>query len=298
MTKPASKVQTTFDLSRDAILVKVSIRQYTGRKKDELLAAQAAAQHSADKQAIEMYLTSLEKADRLPIQKLATAARQYLNENSAVWDDSGWRLISNAVYEQRRSELERLGIEFEAAKNALIARRDELEDKARTRLGPTLFSRIGFPTAEELRAEYKYEVLTQPITNPGDIRMRHVSAETVRQIEATTRRGQNEKVQDALKQLVQRLFDVVERVASTLHNGDSIFRDTLILNVRELCEIVPALNLTNDPWITKVTGEIADSLGVVEPQVLREDKEARAEVAKTATNLLSKLKKFKPTDKI
>jgi hypothetical protein len=293
----SSPANFNFDLSRDAILVKLTVRQYTGRKKDEILSIESAAANNADSKVIDSYLATMGKDDRMPIQKLGTAARQHLNFHSAMWDE-GRRVVANTGYEKLRTELEAMGMAFNAAVEELVGRHDELERKARTSLGPILFDRCGFPTMQTLRDAYGFEIITEPITNPGDIRLRHVSADVVRGIEENTRRVHSGKVGDSLKQLVVRLHEVVDRVATTCATEDAVFRDTMLTNVRALCDVVPSLNLTQDPFISRMTDDIASLIGTVEPKVLRENPAVRKEVADKAKSLAERLRTFTPSNEV
>lgn len=278
---------TTFNLAEDAMLIKVSISCFTGRKKDKVLAEEVALQKNANSDNISTSLSALDKEDRMPTQQIATAARNWLNEHSAIWDSDGWRLIGNATYEGLRQKLEEFKAEFIAAKDKLCARRDELASKAKHKLGK-LADRCPFPELHELHAAFEFEIMTQPIANPDDIRLKHVSPQAAAQIAEGVRKAQAAKTQDALRQLVSRLLDTVTHAANKLSEKDAIFRDTLIDNVRDTVALVPALNLTNDPHIAKLAKEIAETVALAKPEVLREDPVARKVVADKAAEAVKK----------
>jgi hypothetical protein len=53
-----------FDLSKDAILVRVRIRQPSGKRKDEQSAVETADRHGADADYVSTYVSTLPKEER------------------------------------------------------------------------------------------------------------------------------------------------------------------------------------------------------------------------------------------
>ena len=69
-----------------------------------------------------------------------------------------------------------------------------------------------------------------------------------------------------------------------------IFRDSTIENIRKICELVPMLNITNDPFIARMAKEVAEGFSQVDPDTLRKDLEVRAKVVSNAKGMLAKLR--------
>lgn len=65
------------------------------------------------------------------------------------------------------------------------------------------------------------------------------------------------------------------------------FADSLVKNVRELAELLPAFNLTNDPKLTRLTKRIVKELCAEDASVLRKDDDVRKSVAKSADDILA-----------
>ena len=108
---------------------------------------------------------------------------------------------------------------------------------------------------------------------------------------------------------VERITEVVGKMAESLgeygqeipgakankktgHKPTRSFKDTLVGNVRELADLLPAFNLSNDPALTAITDRITKELCVEEPEELRENDKARAVVQKSAESILEDVSKF------
>jgi|GEM_PF-6187011 len=287
----------SFDLAANCTLVKLSASQFSGRKKDEALAADVARDNNGDTDAYETFLKVLPDETRKAIQQIVTEARTYYKLHTTPWD-TGWALVNNTIYEKLRSDLEEFGIKFmEAVQTEVLDKRDQLADLSDARLGKRAYL-YPFPELEALRGEYEFNVKTMPIPNPKDLRLKHVSPDVAKQIEAETTQLLNDKLKGAMTTVVSRIRSVVERVFDTLNDGDKIFRDSMIQNVKDLCAVIPELNLTNDRFISQVADEIMTTLGNVDCKKVREDPEERKAVAVKAGSLLDRLKNVKLADNL
>lgn len=103
------------------------------------------------------------------------------------------------------------------------------------------------------------------------------------------------KIQDAVSETWKRLIEPVQAMAEKLSQPDAIFRDSLVSNVREMVELVPMLNLTNDRRLTEAARLIqtqlanfdADSVGTVASN-LRDSRVDRREFAERAASLVAR----------
>ena len=74
-------------------------------------------------------------------------------------------------------------------------------------------------------------------------------------------------------------------------DSESAFRDSLIENVRELVDVLPLLNITDDPAVNAVLAGL-DSIGRVDPSDLRKDAALREQLAREAETLTSAMEAF------
>jgi threonine synthase len=77
----------------------------------------------------------------------------------------------------------------------------------------------------------------------------------------------------------RRLAAVVSRMASTLAELDKVFRNSLVRNVRELCQPLPSLNLARDQDLASLAREIEQHPAALDPALLRLDPATRPSAA-------------------
>jgi len=60
-------------------------------------------------------------------------------------------------------------------------------------------------------------------------------------------------------------------MAEKLGNPDAVFRDSLVNNLVELVDLIPALNFTVDPELDQLARATRDKLANLDPENLRTD---------------------------
>lgn len=97
-----------------------------------------------------------------------------------------------------------------------------------------------------------------------------------------------EAAAQATEELRDRFHSALSAMVSSLSQPDKIFRDSLVLNIRDLACLAGDLNLANDAQIAAAAAA-ARELGDVDPETLRANSDTRAETARKAQNILTAL---------
>lgn len=92
-----------------------------------------------------------------------------------------------------------------------------------------------------------------------------------------------------IQEFVDRIkdYEVVLDVDGPRTKG--VFRDSVMQNLLRLADVLPALNLTNDPVITDTVNAIRSQLTVHNPDTLRDDDAVRRQVVAQAKTLINNL---------
>jgi hypothetical protein len=119
---------------------------------------------------------------------------------------------------------------------------------------------------------------------------------------ATIREAIDKRVENAqeiaMQTLWKRLHTVVEHMAERLHayttdpdtgKVKGKFHDTLVSNVRDVCDLIPNLNIQDDGKLEAIRQQIAKDLAKLEPQELRDNDDQRAEAATKATQIADQM---------
>lgn len=274
-------------LQDSAMIIALNISQWTARKHDKSVSAEVDAQHNAkDAGRYNKLLVRKESLD--PMEKIAGAARAYLYKMTFPWGDNGDRLLPAALFLEFSQTMQQFRVEFDARVREFVAEYPTLVAEARARLG-TLYDSADYPAACEIRNRFSFNPPSvTPVPSANDFRV-NLNAEYVDSIKADITARMEERQKDTVKECWIRVRGVVAKMTERLGNDKSPLYDSLIQNARDLIDILPALNLTNDPELTDIASELQAILVPVDR--LRQDKTLRANTAKKADDILKKLPK-------
>jgi hypothetical protein len=159
-----------------------------------------------------------------------------------------------------------------------------------------LFNEADYPSAETIREKFKLELQVLPFPDADDFRS-DLDEDTVAEIKAQLQNTTATVIDTAMKSVVDQIIDAVGKMATKLaefkpsggkgDKAEGVFRDSLVENVRDLAELLPAFNLTNDPRLDAIAARIKNELCVEDAKDLREHDEARAAVAKSADEIVA-----------
>lgn len=276
-------------LSSRAMLCSLSISMWSARKHDPDASEEIAARHGAHADAGRYHKVLLPKEALAEIQKIVSEARQEHYFMTLPWDDNGYRVLPAAAYMDHVETMRTLSKRFEAAVNILSRQFLTLVEKARTRLGG-LFRDSDYPTPDELRAKFSFETKVMPLPDAGDFRV-SLGDEEKDRIRRQITAAVEASLQVGSRELWFRLYEAVQHMADRLSaykvTGEGVehpFRDTVVTNLVKLVDVLPKLNVTNDPELDRLAEQVRNSL-IVDPKELRRSDSKRSETAKAAAGI-------------
>jgi hypothetical protein len=258
-------------LKEKALLVKFSRCSYSARKYDKKVSGEVEAKYNArDAGRYNKVLIAKEALEKG--QKAANEARTYVYTQTLPWSDEGWRILTSANYLPFVQEMGKKIRAIEETDREFIDRYPDFKEEAKTRLNG-LYNELDYPPVDEIARKFSCSLEFQPIPESPDFRL--PDDMTQEQIDGIGK-DLDERVKAAttaaIKDLWQRLYDVTSHAAERLSSPDAIFRDSLIQNITDLCELLPRLNLTNDPNLETMRVEVLQKLTAYSPEQLRPDK--------------------------
>lgn len=273
------------NISTRAMLINLSITSWTARKHDKKITSEVAANHNTSESAgrYNKNLLPMDSATYKAVTQAANAARTAHYEQTLPWSDEGSRILPAANYIEYSTRLQRLHNEFDNAVAAFIADYPTLQNNAQ-RLLNGLYNAEDYPSVAELRSKFSFSTKVLPLPDANDFRV-SLDEDDVQAIRSEIERNVQDSINAAQGDLYERLFSAVSRMVDRLSDDKAIFRDSLVINLRELCDIIPRLNLTGDANLEALRVRIEKSLASFEPDDLRDDKALRASVAKMASKV-------------
>jgi hypothetical protein len=272
-------------LSDKAMLVRLSISQWTGRKYDKAVSAKVASDYQTTADAGRYNKVLIAEQAIKAIAKVANDARSFHYQNTLPWNDNGDRILPAANYLTYTQKVQEFRVSFESSVNEFTSNYPLLVADAKLRLNG-MFNPADYPDAGRILEKYGFDASFMPLPDAADFRvsLQQSELDAIKQdIESRTRQAAEKAMQD----LWNRLHEAVSHMADKLKTSDAVFRDSLVTNLVELCELLPKLNIANDPNLEKMRQAVESKLCNVTPQQLRDNPTARKQTAKTADDILS-----------
>lgn len=283
-------------LADRAMLVGLTIRQFNPTVTDKQITEETNAQHGVTGD-MGQYKKSLIVKDRIkPITKFAGEVRAEHYRRTLPWAEDGARILTSEGYFEYAAWMRDQQAKWNGELvPAFVAAWDSVVSEARGKLG-NAFRQSDYLTARELERKFDFRWSVRPVPIADDFRVA-LSVGEVAAIRSDITAGLEATVQQAMQDVFARMRDVVGKMAERLKAFDpnkpaaAPFRDTLVSNIVDLLDVLPSLNLTNDPAVTAFTRQM-EELTRFDAQTLRDNMYTREDIAKRADSIYSAMSAF------
>ncbi len=278
------------NLNDRALLVQLNISQWTARKHDKRATEDVAAMHNAGKSAGRYHKALLPMNDYLDnVQKKATLIRTRYYQNTLPWAMDGTQMLPSANYLSFMTDFRKQKSEWEYAVALFIDHYDDMKTIAKRVLG-SLYSEADYPSESEIIHKFKMDMAVFPVPST-DFRVQ-LSNDELNHIRGDLEARLASAQQAAVRDVWDRLFDKVKHIADKLADPKAIFRDSMVENAKELCELLPRLNFTDDPNLEMMRAEVEAKLIGHHPEALRNNLDLRHDTASEAKAIMDKMSVF------
>ena len=277
------------NLNDRALLVQLSVSQWTARKYDKKATKEVADANGTTTAAGRYNKSLLPMNDLLDnIHKKTTHIRQRYYDNTLPWGIDGTQMLPTSNYLQFMSDFRKERDEWNILVRNFIDHYDTLKEDAKRILGG-LYDPADYPSAVDIRQKFHMDMAVFPVPS-ADFRV-SIASEELSRIQQDVERRVAEAQTNAMKDVWQRLFDRVKHMAEKLADPKAIFRDSMVENAREICALLPRLNFTDDPNLEALRQQVEASL-IKHPEALRNDPDLRRDTAAEAKAIMDKMSVF------
>jgi len=277
------------NLSDRALLVQLSISQWTARKYDKKVTQDVASSHGVSTSAGRYNKVLLPMNDLLDrVHKKSTLIRTKFYENTLPWGIEGTMMLPSANYLKFVTEFRKEKGEWQYLVDDFERHYPQLKLDAQ-RLLNGMYNDADYPSEDEIGRKFKMDMAIFPVP-ATDFRVSIASDELTRiqqDVEARVKDAQ----QQAMQEVWTRLYDRVKNMAEKLADPKAIFRDTLVDNLRDQCDMLTRLNFTDDPNLEALRSEVEANL-LKHPDALRNDPDLRRDKAAEAKAIMDKMSVF------
>ncbi len=277
------------NLSDRALLVQLSVSQWTARKYDKKATQDVASTYGTTTSAGRYNKALLPANDMLDrVHKKTTHIRTKFYENTLPWGIEGTMMLPSSNYLQFMTDFRKEKGEWQYLVDQFVGNYDQLRLDAKRMLNG-LYNDADYPDEVEIAKKFKMDMAIFPVPST-DFRVSIASDELTR-IQEDVERRVAEAQTVAMKEVWDRLYDRVKHMAEKLADPKAIFRDTLVENTKELCALLPRLNFMDDPNLEALRVQVEGAL-IKHPDALRNDPDLRRDTAVEAKQIMDKMSVF------
>lgn len=283
--------QTNSGLSSKAMLVSLNIRKFEGRKLDKRISEDTTNRNGAALGAIRANKSLFAKDAMKALNTACSAMRSFFYENTLPWQQDGTRILPVANYVSFAREMRKLIGTFEDAVSDFLTNYPWIREDAKRELG-LAFIETDYPSPDKLVGKFSAGFTVMPLPDAADFRVAlgdaevaHIRREIEESVNTAFANGQKEvweRLADAVRHMVDRLTVFGTQVSDA---RTATFRDSMLANLAAIADMMPRLNVTDDPRINAMAERIKSELLAHEPKELREDPILRESVLDAAVAL-------------
>jgi len=286
---------TRYNIDTCAMLVEFNASQWTARKLDKGATDEIVHNKNAqDKGAARVNKNLLAGRKELEvINKHVGAVRTYVYTNTLPWSDAGIRLLPSARFFEFNTRMEEFEHEFNDLVTDFVNVYPTLITAQAMALGD-MFNRDDFPSPNDVAHRFDFRLNYMPVPTAGDFRI-DVGNDAEKELKAKLSKLADERIDHAMRDVKQRLKEHLDRMSDRL-GSDVVnkeiktrkFHDSLLETAHELCDLVKALNITNDQDLEGARKALAEALLGVDLKELRTNMPVRNDVKASVDAIRSK----------
>lgn len=277
-------------LSDRALLVQLNISTWSANKLDKEISNETNTIKGVQQNAGRYHKSLLPMCDLLDdIKKKATLIRTKFYENTLPWGVKGIQILPTANYLAFMTDFRKERAEYEALVRRFVPAYPQLVQDAQRFLGAA-YKPADYPEAHEIADKFRMDMQVMPVPN-NDFRV-NIADEELERIHDEVEARVKDAARGAMQDVWQRLYDKVKHLAEKLADPNAIFRDTTVNHLVDLCELLPRLNVMDDPNLEAMRQEVEAKLAGYNPDVLRANPTTRKSVADEANDIAKKMAVF------
>ena len=279
------------NIRNQAMLVSLNIGLFNPKKLDRSVTREVLISKNASANAGAFVKNILPDEAIKPIQAAGSALRAWAYTQTLPWNDESFRLLPVAQWDAFTDQLRARIASFNSLVDQFCAQYETHRDKALLQLG-TLADRKDYPPLSTVRTKFYINVNYTPLPNSRDFRLDDMPEEAMSELRANAdlrvAEAVNEARNDLYRRLTERLEHIVKRMTevSAKKEGNRI-HGSLLSNLSELCQLIPALNVTKDQELENLRQRVMREIAPFDIDDIRESEDSRTDLKNKAASILA-----------
>jgi hypothetical protein len=277
-------------LNDRALLVSLSISQWTARKLDKKATKDVADINRASTSAGRYNKSLLPLNDLLAnVHQKTGVIREKFAKNTLPWGIDGTRMLPSANYLQFMQDFRKEKSEWQTLVTTFLDNYEYLVAEAKRWLGD-LYDEKDYPSKDSIMGKFNMDMGIFPVPS-NDFRVA-LSSDELTRIQEDLESRMTSIQQEAMNDCWHRLYKHVEHITEKLSDPKNIFRDSMIDNARETCDLLTRLNIAEDPNLENMRQQVERKLLDFHPDTLRNDLDVRQDTAAEARKIMDAMSVF------
>ena len=269
------------------MLANLNISQWTARRTDKRAAANVSVTFGVAQEAHGTYYKSLVASDKLEaLKKLTTQIRTYHYKVTLPWSDSGPRILPAAMFTEYVTEMNAYERQFNALVEEFLSEYPLTRSEAKRTLGQ-LFDDTDYPPTADIRTRFNMRVQYLPLPIGDDFRCQIGDNATEERIRREITAETDATIAKTVGELVDRIKAVIDGYLDGI--GKTTSRGAFVVNARELVNLLPKLNVTNNANINALYESMRDTLVQFSADDMKHNVEAQEQARDAANKIKSDL---------
>lgn len=277
-------------LQEKVMLVKIRMGMWGAYKSDKAATEAVQMQFSAFSGSGNYSKKLTGKGDLTAINSVKEEVENFVRKQTLPWEDSGWRVLPNASYMEFVTKLRNLKASFQEAVSEVMRNYDIIKDNAKARLGD-LYNDKDYPEPWELERKFYFSANFMPMPDSSNFIL-EIGEEEKAYLVEQARHTEQQMLQNVTRECYQRIYDSLSGLYERLLASDNRWRESTLESLSGIVEIMPRLNISNDPELTRMTGIIAEKICKHGEVNLKYSPAARHEAVGAATPILDNLRSY------
>lgn len=277
---------TTMPLQDKSILIDLSLHSFATSRTDARVSGEVLMAKSATGDSGRWVTKLLPKEATHPIAQLDGQIRKTHRQQTLPWSDKGPRILPSANFDSYMQKMRQLRHQREELVQAFRRTYPIYLDQARRTLG-ALYNPANYPSAEEAAHMFEFRINATPVPHENDFRIQLNSPAELQSLQRDLQTQIKNAENNAVTDLFQRIAEPLARMAERLSDPEAKFRNTLVTNLTEIADLIPSLNVTNNPRLNDIHQTIRSQLAYYTPDALRNSPADRNAAASKAAAILT-----------
>jgi len=287
MTENITNTSNLNNLSERAMLATLELSSWSGRCVDKAISEEVLESHSAKEDSGRFSKRLIDKEHLKNISSICNEARKVFKEKTLAWSDRKARLLPSKLFSELSEKMANLQVDHKEHVDKFLEGYEGFIEESRYALNG-MFNEKDYPSLDKLKGKFAFSYGFEPLADPNDFRCA-IDGELKRKIQEDIRIKTEEKYEKAMKLLCEKLYAVIAKFNEKLSEKGAKFKNSLVDNIADLINIMPEMNLMNDPKLTEIAAKIQQDICIFDPEELRHDEQSREKAVANSKEVMDTL---------